>query len=55
MAQKWDFFRIFAGFYGILMGFVWNVILDGPKVGFLWDFCRILWDFNGICMECDPG
>ena len=43
------------GFDGILLGFLWNVFLDGPKVGFLWDFCGILRDFNRIFMECVPG
>jgi hypothetical protein len=26
-----------------------------PGWPFLWDFCGILRDFNGIFMECVPG
>ena len=55
MGFLWDFRGIFVGFDGILLGFFWNVFLDGPKVGFLWDCCGILRDFNGIFMECAPG
>ena len=29
------FLKNFVGFDGMLLGFLWNVFLDGPKVGFL--------------------